>query len=330
MIIDVSDSSQVAAARRAAANLARDEGADEETAGRVAIVASEMATNLLKHAAGGNMIVDLYRDTTGTGVELIALDRGKGIGDIDQAMSDGYSTSGTAGGGLGAIKRQSDDFAVFSRPNQGTAILARVLVTRAKPLSGSQRPLTLGIAQSPYPGEHVSGDAWGFCASTGPTLLVVDGTGHGPLASAAAETAVRIFDENAAESCPRLMEMIHRALIPTRGGAVAIARFDSAAGVVRFVGIGNICAALVSNAGTKRMISNNGIVGGPTPRIREFTYDYKGPATVILHSDGLSAKWDLNEYPGLAYTHPGLIAGVLFRDFWRARDDGLVVALKAA
>jgi anti-sigma regulatory factor (Ser/Thr protein kinase) len=310
--------------------LARGEGADEETAGRVAIVASEMTTNLLKHAGGGNMIVDLYRDTTGTGVEMVALDRGKGIGDIDRAMSDGYSTSGTSGGGLGAIKRQSDDFAVFSRPNQGTAVLARVLISPAKPLPGRQCSITLGIAQSPYPGEHVSGDSWAFCASTGPTVLVVDGTGHGPLASAAAATAVQIFNENAAESCPRLMEMIHRALVPTRGGAVAIARFDPTAAVVRFVGIGNICAALVSGDGTKRMISNNGIVGGAAPRIREFTYDYNGPATVILHSDGLSAKWDLNAYPGLAYAHPGLIAGVLFRDFWRARDDGLVVALKAA
>lgn len=330
MIFEVTDSSQIAATRRAATDLARAEGADEETAGRVAIVASEMASNLLKHAPGGKMIVDLFADSAGNGVELIALDSGDGIANIEQAMTDGYSTAGTAGSGLGAIKRQSDEFAMFSRPQQGTALLSRIVVKKPGSPHIEAANVTLGIAQAPYPGEHICGDGWAFSAAAGPTLLAVDGTGHGHLAAEAAKLAVQIFRENASESLPRLLEVIHRALVPTRGGAVGIARFDPRARLVRFVGTGNISAALITNQGVKRMVSNNGIAGVGPARVREFTYDYAGPAVIILHSDGLSAKWDMNDYPGLAYNHPGLIAGVLFRDFWRARDDGLIVTLKAA
>ena len=329
MILDVTDASHVAAARRVAANLARADGADEDTSGRVALVASEMATNLLKHGSGGKLIVDRFMDSLGAGVELIALDQGEGIANIDQAMADGYSTAGTAGGGLGAIKRQSDDFAMFSRPKQGTALLARIIVKKPS-ATPRHAPVTLGIVQSPYPGEDICGDGWSFNAVSGPTLLAVDGTGHGPLAADAAAIAVRIFTENATESCSRIMELMHRAMMPTRGGAVAIARFDPATKLVRFVGVGNISAALITSQGVKRMVSNNGIVGAAQARVREFTYDYAGPSVVLLHSDGLSAKWDLNDYPGLAYNHPSLIASVLFRDFWRSRDDGLIVTLKAA
>lgn len=330
MIVDVMDQSQVAAARRAAVDLARGQGADAETAGKVAIIASEMASNLLKHAPGGQISAGTYADSTGSGVELIALDKGKGIADAARAMTDGYSTAGTQGSGLGAIQRQADDFAMFTRANQGTAILARI---KLKPFQADPiypGAVIIGAVHAPFPGEHVSGDGWSFATAQGPTLLVIDGTGHGPLAADAAATAIGIFRENAGESCTRLMEMIHRALMPTRGGAVAIARFDAAAKAVRYVGVGNISGALITGQGVKRMVSNNGIAGGINPRIREFTYEYAGPAVAVLHSDGLSAKWDMNDYPGLAYSHPSLIAGVLFRDFWRARDDGLVVALKAA
>jgi hypothetical protein len=126
------------------------------------------------------------------------------------------------------------------------------------------------------------------------------------------------------------MERVHRALLPTRGASVAIARIDAAAQQVRFVGIGNISAAVFTGGDTKRMVSNSGIAGHLAPRIREFTYPYAAAPAVMLHSDGLSNRWDLNEYPGLGMAHPSLIAGVLFRDFRRGKDDASVVCMRAA
>ncbi len=125
------------------------------------------------------------------------------------------------------------------------------------------------------------------------------------------------------------MELVHRALAPTCGGAVAVARVDRAAKLVRFVGVGNITGVIVMGADIKRMVSHNGTAGHVAPRIREFTYPYIGTPTVILHSDGLTTKWDLAAYPGLVATHPSLVAGVLYRDHARGRDDVSVVAMQA-
>jgi len=111
---------------------------------------------------------------------------------------------------------------------------------------------------------------------------------------------------------------------------VAVARIDAAARLVRFVGVGNI-GALLSDAGKARhMVSHNGTAGHVAPRIREFTYEYGSEPVVILHSDGLTTRWELAAYPGLAAQHPSLIAGVLLRDHRRSRDDASVVAMRAA
>jgi anti-sigma regulatory factor (Ser/Thr protein kinase) len=327
MIIDVAEASQVAQARRAATEMARGLTSDETTIGRIGIVASEMATNLLKHAPGGRIVAEVYADAAGKGVELLSLDAGAGIADLDQAMTDGYSSSGTSGGGLGAIRRQADHFAIFSKPDRGTAVLARISIPE---VSVSNRSgVTIGAVHAPIPGETVSGDSWAFAESElGPAIIMIDGSGHGPLAESAARTAVDIFMAHSNLPSVELFDRMHRGIAHTRGGAVAIARIDRAAGLIRFTGVGNISAAVASEKGLRRMISHNGTVGSAMRRLQEFTYPFSAPALVLLHSDGLSAKWDLNVYPGLATGHPSLAAGVLFRDFWRGRDDGLIVALR--
>ena len=123
---------------------------------------------------------------------------------------------------------------------------------------------------------------------------------------------------------------MHRALASGRGAAVAVARIDTAARVVRFVGLGNICAMLVNAGKTRHMVSHNGTAGHIAPRIREFTYDFTTDPLLILHSDGLTSRWDFAAYPGLAAQHPSLVAGVLLRDHRRGRDDASVVAMRAA
>ena len=60
------------------------------------------------------------------GVEILALDKGPGIRDLERSLRDGYSTAGGAGTGLGAISRLSSEFDVYSPPGKGTALLARI------------------------------------------------------------------------------------------------------------------------------------------------------------------------------------------------------------
>ncbi len=323
MITAVADPSQVAEARRTAVNLAQARGLEEASRGRVALVATEMATNLLKHAGRGEIVISGFADRDGVGLELLALDKGPGIADLGRALEDGVSTSGSPGTGLGAMRRQADDFAIWSRPGLGSAVMARF---RAGAGSG---PMRLGAVVAPFPGETVSGDAWEAAAvPEGPTLMMADGSGHGAPAALAAEAAARAFKGHAHQDPDRLMATIHRALAPTRGAAVAIARVDARRHVVRFVGVGNIAGAVAEGASMRRMVSHNGTAGHVAPRMREFAYPWHGGGTVILHSDGLSAKWDLAAYPGIAAAHPSLIAGVLFRDYRRGRDDATVVVAR--
>ena len=328
MITNVIDPSHVGEARRIAGEFARKAGGDAEQVGRVALVATEMATNIVKHVggAGGMIVVDSFSDAQGIGVELLAIDKGRGMSDVGASLADGHSTAGSAGTGLGAIARQADVFAVYSRAGLGTAISARFIFAAAPP---APTGIDLGVLRDTYPGERVSGDNWAFKASArGNTLLVVDGSGHGPLAAQAAETATKIFDDHADEDCVSLVERIHRGLAPTRGAALAIAQIDKAQKCVRFVGVGNIAGLLMTGIETRQMVSHNGTAGHVAPRIREFTYPFDGRPSVIMHSDGLSNRWRIADYPGLAACHPSLIAAILFRDFRRGRDDATIAVMR--
>jgi hypothetical protein len=271
-----------------------------------------------------------FADGTGRGLEVLATDKGPGIGDVARSLEDGYSTVGTPGTGLGAIRRQADLFDIWSRPGAGTVVMARI---RAEDSAAGSAAMDweIGTVLLPYPGELECGDSWAFGMKSGtPSLFAVDGSGHGPHAALAARSAVEAFETSDQMDSVRVMETIHRALAPTRGAAVAVARVDRPAQLVRFSGVGNIGAALVSEDAIKRMVSLNGTAGHVAPRMREFTYPYRGAATVILHSDGVSAKWDLAAYPGLATCRPSIIAGLLTRDFRRTNDDALVAVLRVA
>jgi anti-sigma regulatory factor (Ser/Thr protein kinase) len=328
MLSEVRDSSQVGEARRLALDLASRNELDGTQAGKLALVVTEMATNLVKHGGGGTIIVDRYDDVDGTGLEVLALDKGPGMADVQQCLRDGFSTAGSPGEGLGAIARQSVRFGVFSRPGQGTVLMARC---PGRAGSGPRTRSELGAVLVPYPGEIECGDAWSFDAGpVGETLLVADGSGHGLLAARAAERAIETFEQNARRECPTLAATLHRALTSTRGAAIGLARVDWRGRQIRFVGIGNIAGTVVSGAGTKRMVSHSGTAGHLAPRIAEFIYPFEGRPLLILHSDGLNTRWDLSAYPGLAQLHPSLVAGVLYRDHRRGRDDASVVVLRAA
>lgn len=325
MITRVTDASQVAQARRTVTAFAARCGASQARVGAIAIVVTELATNLLKHGGGGEMLAGSFDDADGLGVEVLALDRGTGMADVARCMQDGYSTAGSLGQGLGAAARQSDHLRIWSQPGQGTVVSARCMLQ--PPPAGVRSQC--GAAVTPYPGEVACGDDWACVyPTTGPTLLLADGSGHGTEAQKAAHLAAETFRMHGAENTEDLVGRLHRALMPTRGAALAVARIDRAASVVRFTGVGNITGTVIAGGKVMRMVSHNGTAGHVAPRIREFTYAFSGVPLVILHSDGVAARWDLSAYPGLVGQHPSLVAATLLRDFRRGRDDASVVALR--
>lgn len=316
--VDVEEESQVGAARRQAGLLATSAGFDATRAGEVALVATELATNLLKHGGGGCLLAG----RTDRRIELLALDRGRGMADVAACMTDGYSTAGTRGSGLGAARRLSQGFAVASWPGAGTAVYACF----DPPDAGGALPEDLGAVVVAKPGETACGDAWHHHDAPGARIvMVVDGLGHGVEAAIAANAAVTRFQQCRDDSPAGALQALHLAMRPTRGGAVAIARVDRDSGAVAFAGLGNIAACAVGAAGqVRRMVSLNGTAGHNARKIQAFDYAC-GEGLLIMHSDGIGTGWDFARYPGLWRMPPTLVAGVLYRDHARGRDDAAVV-----
>jgi hypothetical protein len=259
----------------------------------------------------------------------VALDRGPGIVNLSQALQDGYSTGGTPGTGLGAIKRMAEVFDVFSNA-KGTAVFARIEQLENEHHSRKSSVEFAGLV-SPIAGEQVSGDnlAWEVtgdrCA-----LLMADGLGHGPLAAEAANEAVRVFRQHSAESPASLMTRMHDALKKTRGAAAAVAEVRPLAGTLIYAGVGNISGSILSSTLSRSLVSHNGTLGHVMARVQEFKVEWPKDGVLVMHSDGLQSRWDLARYPGLLARQPALIAGVLMRDFRRERDDASVLVLKGA
>lgn len=330
--IAVNEGVDVAAARRAAADLARRLDFPLESAARLALVVTEAATNVLKHVGHGEILLRSLRGcannaeaTVVRGIELLAIDGGAGMADAAHSMLDGNSTAGTYGVGLGAIRRQSDVLDIYTLPDQGTVLRAVIWE-----LPGATEPWECGLICRPLPGEYNCGDAtWAAVSDDTVAALVSDGLGHGDAAAAASDAAAAVMTGLAFTLPPaELAQRMHVALQRTRGAAVAIARIDPQAGTVNFAGVGNIAACTI-NAGVRRhLVSHNGIIGHNLRKVQQFSLPWLERTMLVMHSDGLASRWALETYPGLEEMHPALVAGVLYRDFYRGRDDVSILVIR--
>ena len=326
--IVVTESSQIAQARRAVTAMAGRQGFNEEDAGRAALIAVEICSNLVKHGGGGELIAQPLERGDSRGVGLIGLDKGQGIADLARCLRDGFSTGGSPGTGLGAINRMSQLFDVYSQPGHGTAVVAQLWPSARAPRA---LPIEIGAIVVPKPQEVECGDAWCYVERAGGALVMgVDGLGHGLGASQAASMACEVFMTEKTRAPAAVLERIHANLRTTRGAAAIVIDIDWDRRQLLAAGIGNLVAAIVEGNAAKRIPSYNGIVGHATPRIRELSYAITPAATVVFHSDGLTAAWQPERYPGLMQHPCATIAAVLYRDCKRGRDDSMVVALRRA
>ena len=324
--LPVTEASQAGEARRVVASLSARLGMDETERGRLAIITTELAGNLARHAKNGVLLLQSIQQGDSHGLELLALDQGPGMENAQLCLVDGYSTGGTPGTGLGAVSRQADQFDIHSVPRVGTAIVARVW---RKARKGVFPMPVAGAVNVPKPGEDVCGDDWCVrCDAERMTLCVVDGLGHGLHACEAARGAVEAFEAVWKEGPVAVLEESHAALRSTRGAAMAVAEMRPDRGKVHFSGVGNIAASIIAADGRHGLISQNGTLGFEARRIQPFDYDWSNGSLLVMHSDGLTANWGLERYPGILGRDLSLIAGVLYRDFCRGRDDATVVVTR--
>jgi len=329
MLIEVSESSQTGDARRKALAWAEDTQMGETRCGAVALAATEMATNLVKHAGRGHILVQQLRKNGSRGLRITSVDKGPGIADITRALSGGHSTAGSMGTGLGAIRRISDNFDLYSLPGVGTVVSAEFW--NGKLPHSRPHPLEIAVISEPIAGEDVCGDGWGVRNMTDAVnIMVIDGLGHGILAAEAAREAERIMSETHMDRPETILHDMHAALRKTRGAACGISKIDLEKRLLNFAGVGNISTSVVAPGTSRTLASHNGILGQNMERIQEFAVPWNENSVLVMHSDGLGTRWDLERYPGIWNKRASLVAAVLYRDFCRGRDDVTVLVAKAA
>lgn len=318
------DASRVGEARRHAAQLAGECGFDDVEAGRLALVVTELATNLVKHAKHGRLwLMGLHAQRE---VEVIAVDDGPGIVDIDRSLGDGYSTAGTPGTGLGAVRRLAQRFDVVSHVPGGTIVLARV---QAAQDDASASATCIGAVSLAAPGERVCGDGWAF-AREGvlAAVMVADGLGHGPDAAEAAGVALETFAEDPWCAPRDLLQRTHEALRRTRGAAVMVLHADADAGRIRSAGAGNVLARLVSGTSDRTVLCQHGTAGLTIRTPEETTTAWPAHALLVVCTDGIETRWKGEELAPVLGRDPALAAALLARDHCRGRDDATVAVLR--
>lgn len=259
-------------------------------------------------------------------VEVVSIDEGPGIPDVDRSMGDGFSTGGTPGTGLGAVRRLSQHFDLHSAVPGGTVILARV---RPEGIDEPEGAVCVGAVALVAPGEHVCGDGWAFAIEHDrAALMLADGLGHGPSAAEAAEAAIGSFLGDALGAPRDVLARTHQALRGTRGAAVMVLQADVAAGTIRSAGAGNVAGRLVSGVADRSILCQHGTAGVTIRTPEESTTPWPHHALLVAFSDGIETRWKAETILPVLGRDPTLAAALLARDHCRGRDDATVAVLR--
>lgn len=327
--LDIQRTDEIGEARRRALRTGGAAGLAPDRLDALAIVVTEMATNLVRHAGGGRLL--LLPSTAPGRLDVLAIDTGPGIADLQRALEDGYSSRGSMGTGLGTIRRLADGFDVFSHRGEGTIVLARFGGRDAG--SGGQGFCWSGIGIA-APGETVCGDAWAVRIEGREAFVVVaDGLGHGPLAAEAADAATAAFGELRATGPAEFLLRAHERLLATRGAAIAMARVRPDRSSLDYAGIGNVAGSVLQpgadDVRPHGLVSLPGTAGKEVRKPLETSTEWRADSMLVMHTDGISSRWSASVPRSLLARDTAVVAAWLYRGFRRGRDDATVVVLEA-
>ncbi len=334
-VIPVRVDGDVGQVRREVRRFAYDVGLAEQAAAEATTAATELATNLLRHRTiDGEMVISRIVGERGIGLEIVARDRGPGIADVDRAVGDRYSTNGTSGCGLGAVRRMMDEFEIRSvcpgargdpAAGNGTLITARKWVVSDCPPSR----FAYSVNSRPCLGETANGDScFVHEGRDGLLVAVADGLGHGPDAAHASQVAMDHVRANPGQLLDALMRELHEALKRTRGAAVTLLRVSAVDQRMVHIGVGNV-EARVYPVGRSQLMARPGVLGmGALPRLRVNETAWPPGGTLAVYSDGLTPKWDLREMPAPWSENVLGIGHYLMRGFAKDNDDATVVVVR--
>ena len=326
--IAVVHESGVGEARRAAKGLAAGMGFPPQVCEEIALAVAELGTNLVKFAKGGKLIFTQLAEAGRTGLLVESKDDGPGIPDVERALTDGYSTAGSLGMGLGSVNRLMDEFDIASEPGRGTHIVCRKWL-RSYADGAAPCPLVFGVATRPRLTGDLNGDAflikkWEDHALVG----VIDGLGHGQFAHRDAQAANLYVMNHYDLPLEQIFRGAGRACRATRGVVMALARFDWGQNRMAFASVGNIEARIFPDSKPFNFSIRRGIVGLNAPRAVATEHPWTAGNMMVLHSDGLKTHWSSKDFPGLAQRPPAAAALELLRALAKPEDDATVLVVR--
>lgn len=295
------------------------------------LVCNEMVTNQHKFAEG-NGLVQIWEVTDpAPALDLFAFDYGKGILNVNSAIQDGYTTAGTMGKGLGAIRRLSSESEIYSLPVEhakdsdwhGTAVWSRFYRNE----TGPEYFHDLGAYSRAYHDSTFNGDLIQLrTGNTKTRWLHMDGLGHGREAAEVVEGIGYFIDEKT--PVDGLMQRLSTQLQGTRGAVAMISEVDTVARTMTICGVGDMVAHLVSN-GDKKVISfSPGVLGHAHRSLETYSFPFPDQALLITASDGLRRSMTLRTFPDLWRLHPQVVALVLGQVMGRQNDDRSVFTIR--
>ena len=304
---------------------------NETDVGKIDIIVAELTSNLIKHVGDGELLYRVTPNEDAPVFEIICIDKGYGIADTAKALRDGVTTTGTMGGGLGALSRLSTIFQIFSMREWGTVLYSKVTVENKNwvPPKTSVELDIRGVCV-PKVHEEVCGD--GYAVVQTPTLTKIlfgDGLGHGVNAKEATDVAKNFFISCESKDPVEILRNMHEKVRRTRGLVAAVAVFDKVANTWSICGIGNIITRLYSGIEYRNYMSYNGTIGLNIPKSMNATQvPIERNQHLIMCSDGVQTRWNLNAYPSIFKYDPTIVAGAIYKDFNRGTDDTSVLIAK--
>jgi hypothetical protein len=265
--------------------------------------------------------------------EILCIDKGPGMTDVPRMMKDGISTTNTLGQGLGAIERLSNVSQVYSIPGWGTIVYALATTEPAKYVARSAGlEIDIRALCISKPREVVSGDGHRIRRMGAQVRIFFgDGLGHGEHAKEAVDTAGAAFLACEEDDPTAIIRLIHEQVRRTRGLVATVAIGDLKKGEWSICGIGNILTRLFSGVTYRNYMSYNGTVGLNVPNsLKASIYKMEKNQHLVMCSDGIRTRWDLNRYPSIFKYDNTLMAAALYSDFTRGNDDASILIAKVS
>jgi len=244
-------------------------------------------------------------------------------------MEDGYSTKGSLGIGLGAVKRLMSDFELNSKNGVkkklfGTKIVTRKYISQKREIYKDDMIRThFGIFTRSKFGEEYNGDGYYLKYFDKKTLaVVIDGLGHGKSASEATVKTHQYLEENYDKPLKVIITDLHERLKRTRGVAISLAIIDDAKCTLEYLAIGNVLTKKYNQRDSKTFVNYNGTLGHALRSFKVIEYPWPKGSVLIITSDGISSKYEPQNIYG---RNPIIIANSILKNYGKVHDDATVL-----